>query len=132
MTTRRERIAEYFTRMYETNAGTTEENIGELFSEDLVFHLTDDKSMGRPELIKLSNLLRRTRHDSTVSVEDLESDGDTVSFVLHIHAEDPITGHTVSVGTRTFYRFDEDEVVEVWQDDPSQTEQAVRAMGVRL
>jgi predicted SnoaL-like aldol condensation-catalyzing enzyme len=132
MTTRRDRIAEYFTRMYDTKTGTTEENIEGLFAEDLVFRLTGDKTMGRPELIMLSNLLRRTRHDSTTSVEEFEADGDVVSFVLHIHGEDPVTGHTVTVGTRTYYRFADDHVVEVWQDDPSQTEQAVRAMGVRL
>ena len=132
MTNRRERIAEYFTRMYDTKVGTTEENVEGLFDEDLVFHLTGDKSMGRRELIMLSNLLRRTRHGSTTSVEDFEADGDVVSFVLHIHAEDPITGHTVTVGTRTYYRFGDERVVEAWQDDPSQTEQAVRAMGVRL
>ena len=130
--TNRDRIAEYFARMYDTKTGTTEENVEGLFHEDLVFHLTNDKSMGRRELIMLSNLLRRTRHNSTVSVEDFEADGDTVSFRLHIHAEDPVTGHTVTVGTRTYYRFgDDDLVVEAWQDDPSQTEQAVRAMGVR-
>ena len=132
MTTRRDRIAEYFTRMYDTRTGTTEENIEGLFAEDLVFHLTGDKTMGRDELIRLSNLLRRTRHGSTTTVEEFESDGDVVSFVLHIHAEDPITGHAVAVGTRTYYRFGDDKVVEVWQDDPSQTEQAVRATGVRL
>ena len=132
MTTRRDRVAEYFTRMYDTKEGTTEENVEGLFSEDLVFHLTGEKTMGRRELIMLSNLLRRTRHDSTTTVEDFESDDDVVSFRLHIHAEDPITGHTVAVGTRTYYRFADDKVVEAWQDDPSQTEQAVRAMGVRL
>lgn len=132
MTTRRERIAEYFTRMYDTKTGTTEENVHGLFAEDLVFRLTGEKTMGRPELVMLSNLLRRTRHDSTTSVEEFEVDGDVVSFVLHIHAEDPITGHTVTVGTRTYYRFEDDQVIEAWQDDPSQTEQAVRAMGVRL
>ena len=132
MTTRRERVAEYFTRMYDTKVGTTEENVEGLFSEDLVFRLTGDKTMGRPELVMLSNLLRRTRHGSTTSVEEFESEDDVISFRLHIHAEDPITGHTVTVGTRTYYRFDGDKVVEAWQDDPSQTEQAVRAMGVRL
>ncbi len=132
MTTRRDRIAEYFTRMYDTKVGTTDENVEGMFAEDLVFHLTGDRTMGRPELIMLSNLLRRTRHDSTVTVEEFEADGDVVSFVLHIHAQDPVTGHTVAVGTRTYYRFGDDKVVEAWQDDPLQTEQAVRALGVRL
>lgn len=132
MTTRRDRIAEYFERQYDTRTGSVEENVRSLFADDLVFHLTADKAMGQPELIKLCDLLRRTRHDSTTSVEDFEVDGDVVSFKLHIYGQDPITGHTVTVGTRTHYRFEDDEVVEVWQDDPSQTEEAVRAMGVRL
>ena len=132
MTSRRDRIAEYFKRQYDTKTGSTEENVESLFSEDLVFHLTGDKTMGRPELIKLCDLLRRTRHDRTTTVEDFEEDGDDVSFVLYIRGKDPVTGHKVSVGTRTKYRFHGEKVVEVWQEDPSQVEQAVRAAGVRL
>lgn len=132
MTTRRNRIAEYFKRQYDTKTGTTVENVESLFSEDLVFHLTGDRTMGRPELITLCDLLRRTRHDRTTTVEAFEEDGDVVSFVLYIVGTDPVTGHDVSVGTRTRYRFSGDRVAEVWQEDPSQVEQAVRAAGVRL
>jgi hypothetical protein len=132
MTTRRDRIAEYFKRQYDTKTGTTVENVESLFTEDLVFHLTGDKTMGRPELITLCDLLRRTRHDRTTTVEEFQEDGDVVSFVLYIVGTDPVTGHEVSVGTRTRYRFSGDRVVEVWQEDPSQVEQAVRAAGVRL
>jgi predicted SnoaL-like aldol condensation-catalyzing enzyme len=132
MTTRRDRIAEYFKAQYDTKTGSTEQNVASLFSDELVFHLTGDKTMGRPELITLCDLLRRTRHDRTTTVEDFVADGDVVSFVLYIRGKDPVTGHEVSVGTRTRYRFEDDEVVEVWQEDPSQVEQAVRAAGVRL
>lgn len=132
MTTRRDRIAEYFERQYDTRTGSTVDNVESLFSDELVFHLTGDRTMGRPELITLCDLLRRTRHDRTTTVEEFEEDGDDVSFVLRIVGKDPVTGHEVSVGTRTRYRFLDDKVVEVWQDDPSQVEQAVRAAGVRL
>jgi hypothetical protein len=133
MTSRRDRIAEYFTRQYDTKTGTPAENVESLFSADLVFHLTGDRTMGRPELITLCELLRRTRHDRTTTVEEFDADGDVVSFVLRINGKDPVTGHEVSVGTRTTYRFGEDDlVVEVRQEDPSQVEQAVRAAGVRL
>jgi hypothetical protein len=132
MTTRRDRIAEYFTRQYDTKTGSTADNVERLFADDLVFHLTGDKTMGRPELITLCDLLRRTRHDRTTTVEEFEEEGDEVSFVLCIVGKDPVTGHEVSVGTRTKYRFRGDEVVAVSQEDPSQVEQAVRAAGVRL
>jgi predicted SnoaL-like aldol condensation-catalyzing enzyme len=132
MTTRRDRIAEYFKRQYDTKTGSVTDNVESLFSGELVFHLTGDKTMGRPELIALCDLLRRTRHDRTTTVEEFEEDGDDVSFILYIRGRDPVTGHEVAVGTRTRYRFRDGEVVEVWQQDPSQVEQAVRAAGVRL
>lgn len=132
MTSRRELIADYFGRQYETKEGTTEENVEGLFSEDLVFHLTGDKAMGRDGLITLCDLLRRTRHGQTTAVTAFEEDGDTVSFVLFIVGSDPVTGHEISVSTRTDYRFEGDQVVEVWQENPAAVENAVRAAGVRI
>lgn len=132
MTTRRERIAEYFRRQYESKDGTTEDNVDALFHADLVFHLTGDRTMGRDALVTLCDLLRRTRHDRKTLVSDLTEDGDDVSFVLHIVGTDPVTGHGVSVSTRTTYRFRGDLVSEIWQDDPAGVERAVRAAGVRL
>ncbi|HKJ55664.1 MAG TPA: nuclear transport factor 2 family protein [Nitriliruptoraceae bacterium] len=132
MSTRRDRIAEYFRRQYDDREGTAQDNVESLFAEDLVFHLTGDKTMGRHALVALCQLLRRTRHDRVTNIAEFREDGDVTSFVLEISGTDPATGHTVSVGTRTRYRFDGDEVVEVWQEDPSQVEQAVRAAGVRL
>jgi hypothetical protein len=132
MKSRRDLIADYFGRQYETKEGTTEENVNGLFSENLVFHLTGDKSMGRDGLITLCDLIRRTRHDRTTAVTDFREDGDTVSFVLFIIGKDPVTGHEVSVSTRTEYRFDGDQVVEVWQENPLAVENAVRAAGVQL
>lgn len=132
MTTRRERIAEYFRRQYDTHQGTTEENVNSLFAEDLVFHLTADRSVGRAELVTLCDLLRRTRHDSRTQVTEFEEDGDDVSFVLQIVGTDPVTGHEVSVSTRTDYRFRGDLVSEIRQENPAGVEQAMRAAGVRF
>ncbi len=132
MSSRRDRIAEYFRRQYDTKEGTAQDNVESLFAEDLVFHLTGEKTMGRPALVALCQLLRRTRHDRVTNVAEFTEDGDTVSFVLFIVGTDPATGHQVAVSTRTEYRFEGDHVVEVWQEDPSQVEQAVRAAGVPL
>lgn len=132
MSARRDRIAEYFRRQYDTKEGSAESNVASLFSEDLVFHLTGDKTMGFHPLVALCQLLRRTRHDRTTSVAEFEEDGDTVSFVLVIVGTDPATGHKVEVSTRTTYRFEDEKVVEVWQENPAQVEQAVRAAGVKL
>lgn len=132
MSSRRDRIAEYFKRQYDTKVGTPAENVKSLFADDLVFHLTGDKTMGQSELIVLCELLRRTRHDRVTTVEEFTEDGDDVSFVLRIAGTDPVTRHQVSVSTRTSYRFRDGKVVEVWQENPSQVEQAVRAAGVRL
>ena len=66
------------------------------------------------------------------AVTEFREDGDTVSFVLFIIGKDPVTGHEVSVSTRTKYRFDGDQVVEVWQENPLAVENAVRAAGVQL
>ena len=132
MTARRDIIADYFRRQYDTKEGTVEENVEGLFSEDLVFHLTGDNVMGREALITLCDLLRRTRHDRSTMVTRFEEEDDMVSFVLYIVGTDPITGHEVSVSTRTRYRFVDDEVVEVWQDDPVGLEETVRAAGVRI
>ena len=132
MSTRQETIAEYFRRQYETREGSTEENVNELFAEDLVFHLTGGRSMGREHLVTLCDLLRRTRHDRKTLVTDIEEDGDDVSFVLYIVGTDPVTSHQVSVSTRTRYRFRGDRVVEIWQDNAAGVEDAVRAAGVRL
>jgi ketosteroid isomerase-like protein len=132
MSSRRDRIAEYFKRQYDAKVGSPAENVKSLFADDLVFHLTGDKTMGQPELITLCELLRRTRHDRVTTVEEFKEDGDDVSFVLRIAGTDPVTRHEVSVSTRTSYRFRGGKVVEVWQENPSQVEQAVRAAGVRL
>lgn len=132
MSSRKETIADYFRRQYETKEGTAEENVVELFAEDLVFHLTGDRTMGREHLITLCDLLRRTRHDSRALVSDFEEDGDIVSFTLYIVGTDPVTRHGVSVSTRTRYRFRGDQVVEIWQDNAAGVEDAVRAAGVRL
>lgn len=132
MTERREIIADYFRRQYETKEGTAQENVERLFSEGLVFHLTGDKTMGRDALVTLCDLLRRIRHAQATMVTQFREEGDNVSFVLYIVGKDPTTGHEVSVSTRTEYRFENDEVVEVWQENPAALEQAVRAAGVRL
>ena len=132
MNSRREIIADYFKRQYETKEGTAEENVNALFAEDLVFRLTGDKSMGRDELITLCVLLRRIRHDQATMVTRFEEDGDKVSFVLYIVGIDPVSSHEVSVSTRTEYRFEGDKVVEIWQENPAAVENAVRAAGVRL
>ena len=132
MTNRREQIAAYFRRQYETKEGTTDGNVDSLFHPDLVFHLTGDRTMGRAELIILCDLLRRTRHDRKTLVSDFVEDGDDVSFVLNIVGTDPATGQGVSVSTRTTYRFRDDLVSEIWQDNASGVENAVRAAGVRL
>lgn len=125
-------IADYFRRQYDTKEGTSAENVEGLFSEDLVFHLTGDKVMGRDHLVSLCDLLRRTRHDQATMVSHFREDGDLVSFILHVVGTDPVTGHEVALSTRTKYRFEDDQVVEVWQDNPASVEEAVRATGVRL
>lgn len=132
MTSRRELITDYFRRQYETKEGTTAENVNGLFSEDLVFHLTGDTVMGRDELITLCDLMRRLRHGQSTLVTRFQEDDENVSFVLYIVGTDPTTGHEVSVSTRTEYRFLDDQVIEVWQEDPAAVENAVRAAGVRL
>lgn len=132
MSSRREIIADYFRRQYETKEGSTEDNVNGLFAEDLVFHLTGDKSMGRDDLIALCDLLRRIRHGQATMVSNFEESGDEVHFVLYIVGTDPITGHEVSVSTETEYRFEGEKVVEVWQENPESLEEAVRAAGVRL
>jgi hypothetical protein len=132
MTSRRDLIADYFRRQYETKDGSAEENVNSLFAEDLVFHLTGDRTMGREALTTLCDLLRRIRHDQATMVTSFEEDDDKVTFVLYIVGTDPVTGHEVSVSTRTRYRFRDDQVVEVWQENPAAVEDAVRAAGVRL
>ena len=132
MTARRDIISDYFRRQYETKEGTAEENVNGLFSEDLVFHLTGDKVMGRDALVTLCDLMRRLRHGQSTLVTRFTEEDDKVSFVLYIVGTDPITGHEVSVGTRTEYRFLDNKVIEVWQEDPAAVENAVRAAGVRL
>lgn len=131
VTSRRDRISEYFRRQYETREGTNEENVRALFDEDLVFHLTGDKSIGLEDFITLCDLMRRTRHGQKALVTEFEEEGDVVSFVLYLVGTDPVTGHEASVSTRTNYRFSGDKVVEVWQEDPAGVENAVRAAGVR-
>ena len=131
MTSRRDLITDYFRRQYETREGSTEDNVNGLFAEDLVFHLTGDLSMGRGDLITLCDLLRRTRHDRSTMVTRFEEADDLVSFVLYLVGTDPVTGHEASVSTRTEYRFVDDMVVEVWQENPAAVEAAVRAAGVR-
>jgi len=132
VTSRRDLISDYFRRQYETKEGSTEENVNGLFSADLVFHLTGDTVMGREALITLCDLMRRLRHGQSTLVTRFEEDDDKVSFVLYIVGTDPITGHEVSVSTRTDYRFLDDKVIEAWQEDPAAVESAVRAAGVRL
>lgn len=132
MSSRRDIVTEYFRRQYETKERTTEENVVGLFADDLVFHLTGDRTMGRDQLVTLCDLLRRTRHDRKTLVSDFTEDGDEVSFVLYIVGTDPVTRHEVSVSTRTRYRFRDDRVVEIWQDNAAGVERAVRAAGVRF
>lgn len=132
MSSRVDLIANYFRRQYDTKEGSTEDNVRGLFREDLVFHLTGDKSMEREDLIALCDLLRRTRHGHATMVSDFHESNDEVTFVLQVVGTDPKTGHEVSLSTETRYRFVEDQVVEVWQDNPAAVEEAVRAAGVRI
>lgn len=132
MTARRDLIADYFRRQYETKERSTQDNVNELFGEDLVFHLTGERTMSRDDLVTLCDLLRRVRHRQATMVSGFEEEGDVVSFVLYIVGTDPVTGHEVSVSTRTRYRFSDGKVVEVWQENPAAVEEAVRAAGVRL
>ena len=132
MTSRREAIARYFERQYDTRLGTVEENVKELFSDDLVFHLTGDKSIGIGDFITLCDLMRRTRHDDKALVTSFSEDGDVVSFVLYLVGVDPVTGHEAAVSTPTHYRFSGDKVVEIWQEDPAGVENAVRAAGIHV
>ena len=132
MTTRREAITRYFERQYDTREGTVEDNVRELFSDDLVFHLTGDKSIGIDDFITLCDLMRRTRHGDKVLVSDVDEEGDVVSFVLYLVGRDPVTGHDAAVSTPTHYRFSGDEVVEIWQEDPAGIENAVRAAGIHV
>lgn len=132
MSTRRDLIADYFRRQYDSHEGSTEENVAALFAEDLVFHLTEGKTMGLDELVIVCDLLRRTRHNSKTLVSDYKEDGDNVSFILYIVGTDPITGHAAAVSTRTEYGFRGDKVAIVRQEDPAGVENAVRAAGVRL
>lgn len=132
MTSRPDLISDYFRRQYDTKEGSTEDNVHGLFREDLVFHLTGDKSVGRNELVALCDLLRRTRHDQTTMVSNFEESGDEVTFVLYVVGTDPMTGHEVSLSTETRYRFEGDQVVEIWQENPAAVEEAVRAAGVRI
>lgn len=132
MPSRRDAIANYFQRQYDTREGTVEENVRALFSNDLEFHLTGDKSIGLDQFIALCDLMRRTRHDRRALVTEFDEDDDVVSFVLYLVGTDPVTGHNASVSTRTHYRFKDDKVVEVWQEDPQGVEDAVRAAGVQV
>ncbi len=132
MTSRREAIARYFERQYDTRLGTVEENVKELFSDDLVFHLTGDKSIGIGDFITLCDLMRRTRYDDKALVTSFSEDGDVVSFVLYLVGVDPVTGHEAAVSTPTHYRFSGDKVVEIWQEDPAGVENAVRAAGIHV
>ena len=133
MSDRRDIIADYFRRQYETKEGAVQENVEGLFSEDLVFHLTGEKTMGRDALVTLCDLLRRIRHDQATMVTQFDESNEVRKFPrVYIVGKDPRTGLEVSVSTRTEYRFENDEVVEVWQENPAALEQAVRAAGVRL
>ena len=127
MTSRRDRVSEYFRRQYETKEGSVADNVNELFADDLVFHLSGDKTMGRHDLVLLCDLLRRTRHDQATLVSGFREDGDNVEFVLYVVGPDPVTGHEVSVSTKTRYRFADGKVAEVWQENSAGIEAAVRA-----
>ena len=129
MATRPDQIREYFKRQYETAEGTVAENVESLFAFDLVYHLTGDRSIGRDQLVALTDLLRRTRADRTTQVSDFSEEGDDVSFSMAIRSTDDATS---SVDSRTTYRFRDDKVIDVWQEDPSNLEVIVRAAGIPL
>ena len=62
-------------------------------------------------------------------MSDFTEEGDDVSFLMTItSSDDP----NASVGTRTTYRFRDDKVIDVWQEDPSKLEVIVRAAGIPL
>lgn len=129
MTTRPELIRHYFERQYESAEGSVAENVESLFAFDLVYHLSGDKAMGREDLTMLTELLRRTRHDRTMNVSDFEEDGDNVSFVMTISSAGD---DAAAVNSRTTYRFRDDKVVDVWQEDPTKLETIVRAAGIHV
>lgn len=129
MSERADLIRDYFRRQYETVEGTVAENVLGLFAHDLVYHLTGDRAMGRDELIALTDLLRRSRQDRVTSVSDFTEEGDDVSFLMTIGSADD---DTQSVASRTTYRFRDDKVVDVWQEDSTNLEVIVRAAGISL
>lgn len=132
MATRPDLIRDYFRRQYETEEGSTEENVTALFAHDLIYRLSGERAMGREDLIALTDLLRRTRRDRQTQVSDFTEEGDLVSFVMSIVASDTDSSDQVTVNTRTTYRFRGDKVIDVWQEDPAGLEDAVRAAGVQF
>ena len=88
--------------------------------------------MGREDLVELTELLRRTRHDRPPTVSDFTEVDDDVTFTMAISGSDPDSSGRVTVDSRTTYRFRDDKVIDVWQERPQGLSDAVQMAGVDL
>ena len=129
-----DKIREYFRRQYDTEEGTVEENLAELFADDLVYHI-GDKHVGRGALAETARAIRSApKADRTVEVSDFREEGESVIFhlTLNVPGVGPDGGALVLESDNN-WRFNTDgKVVEASPVQVAEVEDAFRAAGVEL
>ncbi len=126
-------IQEYFRRQYVTEEGDLEANLRALVSDDLVYHVGDER-LSVEGLLKLTEGIRRSpKADRVVEMTDFEERDDQVSFHLRIAFRDADTGVLKVNENDHLWRFDAaGKVVDIRPKDAEAITSVVKGLGIEI
>ena len=109
-----DKVQGYFSRQYELEEGSVEENISALFAENPIIRLEDGNTVTLEDIARTAAMLRRVpRSERTMEVSDIREEGDTVAFHSLVRFPNPETGEMKELESDAVWRFnDQGKVVE--------------------
>ena len=109
-----DKVQGYFSRQYELEEGSVEENISALFAENPIIRLEDGNTVTLEDIARTAAMLRRVpRSERTMEVSDIREEGDTVAFHSLVRFRNPETGEMKELESDAVWRFnDQGKVVE--------------------
>ncbi len=109
-----DKVQGYFSRQYELEEGSVEENISALFAENPIIRLEDGNTVTLEDIARTAAMLRRVpRSERTIEVSDIREEGDTVAFHSLVRFRNPETGEMKELESDAVWRFnDQGKVVQ--------------------
>lgn len=104
-----EKIRDYFYRQYELEEGTIEENVRNLFADDLIMDLGEGKTGGIEMILTGAKTMRQTpKAGRVVELSDFQEDGNTVTYRNYHKASHPETGELMETNSEITVTFNEE------------------------